>query len=95
MRRIYSTLGFNWFFFVSAPLGLSDCAKAVSTPTPGPHGQDAATVPTVFMTVEAALLGIASLGQEPGAAVPGVARRRVLLHAAAGGVGLSGLQVGS
>ncbi len=40
-------------------------------------------MPTVFMTAEAALLGIAALGRG----------RRVLVHAAAGGVGLAALQV--
>lgn len=45
--------------------------------------QEAATVPTVLMTAEAALVGVANM--RPG--------ETVLLHAAAGGVGLAGLQV--
>lgn len=44
---------------------------------------EAATVPTVLMTVEAALCHIAGLSEG----------KRVLVHAAAGGVGLSALQV--
>lgn len=45
--------------------------------------EEAATMPTVFITVETALNSIAAV--RPG--------QRVLLHAAAGGVGLAGLQV--
>ncbi|GAX72979.1 hypothetical protein CEUSTIGMA_g431.t1, partial [Chlamydomonas eustigma] len=50
---------------------------------PGLSLQDAATMPTVFMTVEAALQSNAAL-------LPG---ETILLHAAAGGVGLAGTQV--
>jgi hypothetical protein len=53
-------------------------------PMPASVGfEEAATMPTVFITVDTALKGIAAL--QPG--------QRVLVHAAAGGVGLAAMQV--
>lgn len=49
--------------------------------------EEASAAPTVMITVDLALRQAASLGQQ------GCAPKRVLLHAAAGGVGLSAVQV--
>eukprot|EP00955_Chlamydomonas_euryale_P074708 362107-Chlamydomonas_euryale.AAC.12 len=64
------------------PKAAETAGQRPTWPTPSLFVQDAAAVPTVFMTADAALLSVAKL----------TAGERVLLHAAAGGVGLAALQ---
>lgn len=58
-------------------------AESLTLLPPGASARQGSTLPTVFVTVQQALQGIAGTG----------AADRFLIHAAAGGVGLAAIQV--